>query len=331
MIDDFSSHRVSSIMAPDTEQPSIWRAFYAQQGLHVDSQHGAEGPVDIEATMRALPDLRTAIFTISPAQAAIRATDQHAVILLINIDGTGEVSQCGRKVALEPGDATLLSSKDDGWFVKSCSRWMSVAVPAEALSRRTVMYPRHAVARRIPSDTAPLRLLSGYLQTAMHQLTSVAPRLQHCFTDHVHELIALTVAAIDEDCRQEAAKGPRAANLRRLLAEMEVSFANPAFTPIMAANRLKLSIRYIQYLMKEAGTSFTRRLLELRLQEARRLLASLTGERRSISDISRACGFNDVSTFSRSFRRRFGGAPTAFRPAVTRGSERHDPAVQPGG
>ncbi|MFB9269537.1 helix-turn-helix transcriptional regulator [Bradyrhizobium erythrophlei] len=247
------------------------------------------------------------------------------------MDGTGEVSQCGRRVALEPGDATLLSSKDDGWFVKSCSRWMSVAVPAEALSRRTVMYPRHAVARRIPRDTAPLRLLSGYLQTAMHQLTFVAPHLQHCFTDHIHELIALTVGAVDEDCRLGPAKGPRAANLRRLLAEMEVSFTNPAFSPIMAATRLKLSVRYIQYLMKEAGTSFTRRLLELRLQEARRILASLTGERRSISDISRTCGFNDVSTFSRSFRRRFGGAPTSFRPAMVKSPERNDPAIHAGG
>ena len=53
------------------------------------------------------------------------------------------------------------------------------------------------------------------------------------------------------------------------------------------------------------------RLNELRLRKAAELLAR-DGERR-ISDIAFDCGFNDLSYFNRSFRRRFGLTPSAAR------------------
>jgi AraC-like DNA-binding protein len=49
---------------------------------------------------------------------------------------------------------------------------------------------------------------------------------------------------------------------------------------------------------------------ELRLGKAARLLAMTT---KRISDIAFECGFNDLSYFNRSFRRRFGLTPTAAR------------------
>jgi AraC-like DNA-binding protein len=64
-------------------------------------------------------------------------------------------------------------------------------------------------------------------------------------------------------------------------------------------------------LLYEAGASFTTRLNELRLRQAAELLAH-SGERR-ISQIAFDCGFNDLSYFNRSFRRRFGLTPTAAR------------------
>jgi len=53
------------------------------------------------------------------------------------------------------------------------------------------------------------------------------------------------------------------------------------------------------------------RLNELRLRKAAELLAR--GGDRRISDIAFDCGFNDLSYFNRSFRRRFGLTPSAAR------------------
>jgi AraC-like DNA-binding protein len=62
---------------------------------------------------------------------------------------------------------------------------------------------------------------------------------------------------------------------------------------------------------RDAGADFAVRLNELRLRKAGDLLAR-EGDRR-ISDIAFDCGFNDLSYFNRSFRRRFGLTPSAAR------------------
>ena len=72
----------------------------------------------------------------------------------------------------------------------------------------------------------------------------------------------------------------------------------------------KLSERYVNELLYEAGASFTVRLNELRLRKAADLLARPEGR---ISDIAFDCGFNDLSYFNRCFRRRFGLTPSAAR------------------
>jgi AraC-like DNA-binding protein len=81
----------------------------------------------------------------------------------------------------------------------------------------------------------------------------------------------------------------------------------------MLAARLKVSANYIQKILNESGSSFTERVLELRLQKARAMLADRRHDRMRIADIAFACGFNEVSYFNRCFRRRFGETPTQCR------------------
>jgi AraC-like DNA-binding protein len=83
------------------------------------------------------------------------------------------------------------------------------------------------------------------------------------------------------------------------------------FLRAKACRRGGLSERYVNELLYEAGASFSARLNELRLRKAADLL-SRSGSR-WISDVAFDRGFNDLSYFNRSFRRRFGLTPTAAR------------------
>ena len=65
-----------------------------------------------------------------------------------------------------------------------------------------------------------------------------------------------------------------------------------------------------QTMNNEVWLKLATRLNELRLRRAAELL---TLTERRISDIAFECGFNDLSYFNRSFRRRFGLTPTAAR------------------
>ena len=92
-------------------------------------------------------------------------------------------------------------------------------------------------------------------------------------------------------------------------------FAEPSFSSAHVAARLGLSERYMQDLLQETGRAFSQRVLELRLQKARTMLADRAYDGLKIGDLAYACGFNEVPYFNRCFRRRFGASPTQFRGA----------------
>ena len=130
------------------------------------------------------------------------------------------------------------------------------------------------------------------------------------------DLIALALGAGRDAADMAAMRGLRAARLQAVLTEIKAGFADPAFAAHDVARRLGLSPRYIQDLLQESGASFSERVLELRLQKARAMLASLRYRHAQISQIAYACGFNQVPYFNRCFRRRFGAAPTEYRGGV---------------
>ncbi|UTR08948.1 helix-turn-helix domain-containing protein [Evansella sp. LMS18] len=78
-----------------------------------------------------------------------------------------------------------------------------------------------------------------------------------------------------------------------------------------AANSVKRNPSYLSHLFKEkTGLSFRKKLLNIRLQEARRLLLETP---LTIKEITVLCGFREASYFSRCFHQQFGASPSAYR------------------
>lgn len=69
-----------------------------------------------------------------------------------------------------------------------------------------------------------------------------------------------------------------------------------------------------------SGKSIRQYLLDLRLEEACRLLADT---RRAVTDIAYSCGFPDSPSFCRMFRKVYGGTPLQFRQRMAKGSSGH--------
>jgi AraC-like DNA-binding protein len=107
--------------------------------------------------------------------------------------------------------------------------------------------------------------------------------------------------------------GLRGARIASVIAQINESFADQQFSTRVVAEKLGLSVRYVQDLLQGSGLSITDRIMELRLDKARTML---TGDRQcnlKISEVAASCGFNELSYFHRSFRRRFGASPAKFR------------------
>lgn len=82
-----------------------------------------------------------------------------------------------------------------------------------------------------------------------------------------------------------------------------------------AASYGHLNPNYVSQLFKkEAGTTFSKYLTELRITKAKDLLKS---EDLSISDIAMKVGFNDYFYFLKTFKRITGKTPSEYRPRIT--------------
>ena len=245
-------------------------------------------------------------------QVAADANDD--LFASVNIGRSSMVQlQLGRQVEHAPGSLLLLSNGEPREITsKAGVNWLSVYIPRRTLLAR-VRRAEDLIARRIEVDPLIVRYLSRYLR---HLVEAPEGIVHPAIADHVGDtLLDLVVTAL-EDGRDKAIlhrPGMRGAHLQEALSLIESSYDNPAFSAPQLAAKLGLTQRYVQDLLHETGSTFSERVLELRLQKARVMLGDSRHDRLKISDIAYASGFNEVSYFNRCFRRRFGAAPSQFR------------------
>ena len=114
------------------------------------------------------------------------------------------------------------------------------------------------------------------------------------------------------------AGGILAARLRRVLGLIADRACEPRFTVETVAVELAVSTRTIQLILERTGSTFSEHVSEQRLHRAWRLLSDPQSHL-SIAQVAFESGFNDLSYFYRSFRRRFGETPASARASSSRG------------
>ena len=193
------------------------------------------------------------------------------------------------------------------------STWMGVMVPRGQLNELA----RHAddlIGKPFDPNSLAARHLRNYIgilldEEGIEDDPAVAGHVGKTIVD----LVALAVGANGEAAALAPSRGFRAARLKVVLAEIRNCFSQPDFSTDFLARRLGLSTRYVQDLLQETGTGLSERVLELRLQMARSMLADPNNDGRRITEIALTCGFNETPHFNRCFRRRFGCSPTQYR------------------
>ena len=215
----------------------------------------------------------------------------------------------GREFMMRPGTMVLLKLDEPFLSADGAShkRFTSMNLPATTL-RSMVPHVDAMVARELEPRGA-LLLAMDYSNLLLDH-PAAADEAGLVIAQHLLDLAALGLGAYGDQALAAQRGGLRAVRLKAVLSVLERRFLEPDFSARELAAAASLSERYVNELLYEAGAGFTVRLNELRLGKAARLLAMTTGP---ISDVALACGFNDISYFNRSFRRRFGLTPTAAR------------------
>ena len=285
----------------------MFRELWGGDRIRVEPRPDA--PLHIDATLIRYPDLVLLRGRRSPLRSEFADGQDR---LMVNLGGPAVAMQFGRELTLEQGDAVALCGADRGTFTTLWTgRLTTLAFPPGGLLP-LLKDPRHGFARRIPKNSTALRLLRGYARALQADDGAGASSVPQLAIAHMYDLAALAVGAGREAEEIANGRGVRAARLRAIKDDILADLGHGLSIGAIAA-RHRLSARYVRMLFESEGTSVTDFVREERLKRARSLLLSPRFAGRRIAEIAYEVGFNDLSYFNRSFRRRFGRSPSELR------------------
>jgi len=234
-----------------------------------------------------------------------RASDDHYLISLQQ-HGRSELRQGEARCWLAPGEVGIV----DG------TRPFRVTFP-DPVSRFLAVVPRNRVEARAPwlraGGSRKIASSSPYVALVRHHLSELASRdlVAHeaeLLTDNLCNLLALSTAPHEFDDIRTAP-----AQTEAIMAYCQARLGNADLSPRAVAAHFGIALRTLHMRFEQTGVSFGRWLLEMRLQACHRALRDPAQSERTISDIAFACGFGDLSHFSKAFRQRFGETPRDAR------------------
>ena len=305
--------RFSTDMFAPRERLSAWRDFFGAAIFKLEIEPYRKDGFRAETRFYPLPGLGLMHGTTAPARHGRRRhmVDNDDILFSIPVAGTALFRTYGREAVVGVGGATWVGGGEAGYQDTFADlEFIALQVPKSAL-RDAVKDLDSSICRPIPAATPALRMLRRYVITM--QENAATPELRPLMAAHIRDLVTLILGATRDAAEAAKSGGLRGARLQALLAEIEANFARPEFSTEYLARKLGLSPRYMQELLQEEGASFTERVLELRLQRARAILADPRNNVRNVLEIALAAGFNDGSYFNRRFRARFGAPPNVFR------------------
>jgi AraC-like DNA-binding protein len=234
-------------------------------------------------------------------------------------------SQLGRTADLECGDGVLMSNAEVGSITlfNDC-RFATFCIPSSVLEP-LVPDMELAFGRRVPAASPAMRMLSRYIELGREPGALATPELQNAFARHVADLLALALGASRDAMQLARSRGVRAARLHAIKQDIQKALSRPDLSVNHVAAWHQVTPRYVQMLFNESGSSFTRFLQEQRLELVYRMLTSSAGAELPITTIAYDCGFSDLSSFNRAFRRQFGCTPRDVRMAAQASRESHAP------
>jgi AraC-like DNA-binding protein len=308
---DFATIRFSTDQLPERQRLPMWREEFGRGVVRVDIEPLSNRPFHAEATLRALPGLRTIACNGSTARLqrtpAMAAEGDDSVGLVVNLGKRAIASQRGREVVLGTGDAILILTHEPALLTSTSH--LGMLFPRAPLAARVNNIDDTSM-RLLPHGIQSLQLLISYMNALHDKLTLDTPKLRRTVVSHIHDLAALVLGpqrAFGEDGLTAVA----AARVHTAFRHIAESFHEPDLTVAAIACRQQVSPRYFQRLMEATGIPFTARVNELRLARAFALLTEAHECR--ISDVALQSGFSDISHFNRSFRARFGDTPSGAR------------------
>jgi AraC-like DNA-binding protein len=243
----------------------------------------------------------------------VRSRPSDDVFFTVHLEGEGIIRQDDRAALTRAGEGVFYDASqpyDLDYAEKSRKIVVQIA------RRELYGNGRDAMPTALPMAAATPSL--RVLRATVTELVGIANELDPVDAESMGLVVIDLLAAAVASSRAGHVVSPtiRAALLRELKATVAAELGEANLSPAYLAARHHVSLRYLQALFAEDGSSPAAYIREQRLSTAYRQLGSAQYAHLPIAAIAYQTGFADLSTFTRAFRRRFDQTPTDRRERI---------------
>uniref|UniRef100_A0A9E7ZT55 Helix-turn-helix transcriptional regulator n=1 Tax=Bosea sp. NBC_00436 TaxID=2969620 RepID=A0A9E7ZT55_9HYPH len=164
----------------------------------------------------------------------------------------------------------------------------------------------------IPAATEGLSLLKSYV-ALLRRHPPGSNKVAEAAARHVYDLMVLVLAGAVRGGTERNENSIAAAPYRLIEKDVLGRLCDRGLQIEAVARRQGVTVRYVQRLFENAGTTFSEFVRGQRLEQALGLMEERDLAASTITAIACDVGFSDVSSFNRAFRKRFDATPSEFR------------------
>ncbi|MGO1886039.1 MAG: helix-turn-helix domain-containing protein [Citricoccus sp.] len=277
---------------------------------HRDGFHASMRSREIEGIT--ISEITATAHRVRRTAHLISTRDPQHYKLSLQIEGTGIVSQDGREAVLQPGDISLYDTSRPYTldFTKDL-RCLVIAFPRECIG-----VPPHLIRRitavRLRGDHGIGTVISPIVQHIVKNLDVLSgingERILRSSLDLVSALAYSELASSEDGIEQS-----RMTEMQALKLYIDSHLDDPDLGAPTIASAHYMSMRYLQYLFQDEGTTVSSYIRTRRLERCRLDLCDAALATYSVSRIAQRWCFSDASHFSKLFKSVYGMAPGQFR------------------
>jgi AraC family transcriptional activator of tynA and feaB len=237
----------------------------------------------------------------------VRCDGADHYLIMFQVAGQTAMTQIDQAAQLAVGDVALVDAARPMTYLTRfrSPQWLTLRLPRKSVRSHFGFEPQGAVSRQ---RTRASRLLFDIIRDADMEAASSSADIYMQFA--VYDLVGALFAPSDP---RSLGRGSDKL-FERICGAIKDGFADPDFGPVEVAAEAGISLRYVQRLLTERGTTCGELIYSHRLDHAAHLLhrRALFDTGQPLSEIAYACGFRDYAHFARRFHNRFGHSPGAY-------------------
>jgi len=242
--------------------------------------------------------------------------------LLMRMNVSARVEHCGRKSCMQAGDLILIDTRRP-YEREDAPLDCTILAMSDGPLRDWDAVFENCAGHRFSAMQGWGRLLSAHLAGLSPELLlSIGKHgtMTAIFTKNLVYMLLQMALQESQNMAGEKPASVRSEQARESLYNLMLLWIrehhdDPLITAEQLAQSFGVSLRYVHKLFAahSQGRGFLAYLQRTRLEHAAQLLSNVREAGSSISDISWRCGFSDVSTFGRLFKRHYNMTPGSYR------------------